>query len=335
LIFHSADKPAATIQARKIKDLTGPSETGRFAAPWTDLGIPALCPDGSMLFLFGDTFDGSGVNGTDWRAPVALRSSNPALDALTIDGAVGGAHAVGLVPEDHHPGPHGGNTTAIPSDLFTIGGTMYMHLMRGVIYQSDHTELWSSTDNGNTWTNLCQWPANLYGNQFQQKTYAVADDGFCYVLSSVFNRQVLSGLLLHRVPQNQVGVPNAYQPWGYANGAWQWGNPPTTITEPKNWGEICFRGVDGRYALTFLDNSKPAIMAQVFALPTSDLFATPEQTLIVNGPPQNQTGNVVTAPYGGFIIPGSTLENFHITVSQWYSPQDYRVMHYAVSALAQ
>lgn len=317
------------VTGAKIRNLTGPAETGAYAAPWTDLGIPARCPNGTMLFVCGDTFDGGGVGGPDWRAPVGLRASNPSLSSLTIDGSVGGSHANGLVPEGHE-----GGTTAIPSDVFTVGNTMYMHLMRGVIYQADHTDFWKSTDNGETWTYLCQWPANLYNNAFQQKTYAVADDGYCYVLSSVFNRSVNSDLLLHRVPQNQLGTPGAYQPWGYANGAWAWGNPPTTVTTSRRWGEICFRAMGGQYAFSWLNMDPLGIHAQVFALPTSNLFTTPEQTTIVPTSPGAEGGNAVASPYGGFIIPGSTFDDFHLCVSQWFDNTDYRVMHYRISGLA-
>jgi hypothetical protein len=321
------------IGGAKIKNLTGPDETGAFAAPWTDLGIPARCPNGTMLFVCGDTFDGDGVGGPDWRAPVGLRASDPALGSLTIDGSVGGSHAVGLVPEGHAPAP-GGYTTAIPSDVFTVGDTMYMHLMRGVVYRTDHTDFWKSTDSGETWQYLCQWPADQYGGQFQQKTYAVADDGYCYVLSTVFNRDVTSGLLLHRVPQDQLGVPGAYEPWGYANGAWAWGNHPTTITGARTWGEICFRAMGGKYAFTWLNMNPLGIRAQVFPLPTSNLFTTPEQTIIVPTVPGAEGGNAVASPYGGFIIPGSSFADFHICVSQWYDAQDYRVMHYRIDGLA-
>lgn len=122
-----------------------------------------------MLFVGGDTFDGAGIGGPDWRAPVGLRSSSIGLSSLTIDGVWARAHANGLVPEGQVP-VNGGRTTAIPSDVFTVGGAMYMHLMRGVIYQSDHTDFWRSTDNGQSWQYLCQWPAGLYGGQFQQKS---------------------------------------------------------------------------------------------------------------------------------------------------------------------
>ncbi|WP_130796564.1 DUF4185 domain-containing protein [Streptomyces otsuchiensis] len=320
---------AQQVTGTKVRDLTGPAETGRFAAPWTDLGIPARCPDGSTLFVCGDTFDGEGVGGPDWRSPVGLRSSHSAPGSLVIDGSVGGSRAVGLVPEGHT-----GGTTAIPSDVFTVGPTMYMHLMRGVIYRTHHTDFWRSDDNGETWHYLCQWPGDSHGGQFQQKSYAVADDGYCYVLSTAFNREVTSALLLHRVPQDALGNPAAYEPWGYADGRWAWGHPPTSVTRERRWGEICFRAMDGRYALTWLNMNPLDIRAQSFALPTSNLFTTPEQTMIVPTVPGQERGNAVASPYGGFIIPGSSLGDLHIAVSQWYDNRNYRVMQYRVNGLA-
>jgi hypothetical protein len=154
----------SALSVRKIKNLTGPEETGRFGTPWTDLGIPVKCPDDSMLFVGGDSFGGPDVDAQqDWRAPVGLRSGNPGLDALIIDSAVGGDHAGRLVRDDRHSVGRQDGATAIPSDVFRIGDTLYMHLMRGVIYQTDHSVLWRSTDNGNTWEYLCEWSGDMYG----------------------------------------------------------------------------------------------------------------------------------------------------------------------------
>lgn len=334
-------RPAAKsllVTGGKVANLSGPNETGPFASPWSDLGIPARCPNGSMLFVGGDTFNGDhvpnkGEPANDWRAPVGFRSSSADLNSLRIDGSVGGDHAVALVDEPHNPVGDGA-TTAIPSDVFTIGDTMYMHLMRGVIYQTHHTDFWRSTDSGETWEYLCQWPGDQYGGQFQQKTYAVADDGNCYVLSTVFNRDVVSGLLLHKVPQDQLGNPDAYVPWGYANGGWGWGNPPSTINGNRKWGETCFRAMDGQYVLTWLNMDPLGIHAQVFPLPTSDLTATAEQSLILPSLPNVEAGTLVASPYGGFIVPGSTFDDFHLVVSQWYDNTNYRFMHYALNGLA-
>ncbi|WP_277401237.1 DUF4185 domain-containing protein [Streptomyces marispadix] len=325
----AAEPGPAAITGTKIKNLTGPQETGAFGAHWTDLGIPVLSPGGGMLYIAGDTFDGEAAMEGDWRAPVGLRSSSTDPASLTVDGSVGGAHARGLVPEGHENG-----NTALPSDVFAIGDTLYMHLMRGPLHRTHHTDFWRSADNGENWEYLCQWPGDMLGGQFQQKTYAVADDGWCYVLSSVFNRDTVSGLLLHRVPHDRVGDPAAYEPWGHADGSWGWGKAATTVTTPRKWGEICLRAMGGKYALSWLNMDPLDMRVQIFATPTSDLFGTPEQTVIVPTTPGTESGNAVASPYGGFIVPGSTFEDFHMIVSQWYDNLNYRCMQYRINGLA-
>nr|WP_169314239.1 DUF4185 domain-containing protein [Streptomyces piniterrae] len=236
------------------------------------------------------------------------------------------------MPPDHPGGPER-YTTVLPSDVFIIGDSMYLHLMRGPIYDTHHTDLWRSTDDGETWEYLCEWDRGLYEGQFQQKTYAVADDGFCYVLSSELNRRQVSGLLLHRVGHDQVGDPAAYEPWGVRRRQLGLGQSADRRRQAPYLGRD-LPARDGRRVRLHLAGhgagaAEPAgDQGQVFPLPTSDLFTTPEQTLIVNGPPDQQGGLLVTSPYGGFIIPGSTLDNFHIAVSQWYDDKNYRVMQY-------
>lgn len=70
----------------------------------------------------------------------------------------------------------------------------------------------------------------------------------------------------------------------------------------------------------------------VFPLPTADLTRTLEQTMIVHADPE--AANFVRSPYGGFVVPGSTFGNFHIIVSQWYDPKNYRIMQYKVNMLS-
>jgi hypothetical protein len=81
------------------------------------------------------------------------------------------------------------------------------------------------------------------------------------------------------------GYRFAYQGWGFANGRWAWGNEPTTISNVRQWGEICFRAMGGKYVLSWFQPNRRShaledIRAQVFPLPTSDLFAGTEQTMV-------------------------------------------------------
>ena len=65
----------------------------------------------------------------------------------------------------------------------------------------------------------------------------------------------------------------------------------------------------------------------------SDWFQAEEQALILPVAPGSEGGKLVASPYGGFILPGSTFDAFHIAVSQWYDPQNYRVMQYRIDGL--
>jgi hypothetical protein len=336
----------ATANARLVRRFTGADLTDRWAAHYVDLCIPVQRADGSLLFIGGDTYvpPAPANSANDWRSPVGLTASptNPTTSAIEINGAITdtGSHAKGLVPE-----PHVGccpPTTSLPSDVFRIGNTLYMHLMRGPIYDTHHTDFWRSRDNGETWQYLRQWPRDLYDNQFQQKTYAAdTNDAYVYVMSTIFNRDKDSGLLLFRVLKSDLdktdadanasgfGPHYAYEGWGFANGGWAWGNQPTTITDRRLWGEICFRAMGGKYALSwFQPNNNPDfadIRAQVFPLPTSNLITTTEQTMVYQSRvnPSSDDLSVQPALYGGFIIPGSTFDNFNIAVSVWIPSEPY------------
>ena len=332
----------AKANARLVCRFTGADLTGQWAAHYVDLCIPVQRADGSLLFIGGDTYATPPPFGNDWRAPVGLTASptNPTTSKIVINGAVTdtGSHAKGLVPE-----PHGGSpaTTALPSDVFRVGNTLYMHLMRGPIYHTDHTDFWRSQDNGVTWQYLRQWPRDLYDSQFQQKTYAAdTNDAYVYVMSTIFDRATPSGLLLFRVLKSDLdktdadanasdlGAHYAYQGWGYANGRWAWGNQPTTITDQRLWGEICFRAMGGKYALSWFqpnNNDYADIRAQVFPLPTSDLVTITEQTMVYSSRvnPSSDDQSVQHTLYGGFIIPGPTFDNFNIAVSTWDQSQPY------------
>lgn len=329
----------APANAHKIVQITGPTYTDKWAAEYVDLGIPVQLSDGSLLLIGGDTYSGGdpGVPANDWRCPTGLRADTGGPGgAVQVTGAVEDrpGHAKGLVNEDHANG-----TTAIPSDIFRVGDTLYMHLMRGPIYDTHHTDFWKSTDNGETWTYLRQWPRDLFNYQFQQKTYAAdTDDDYVYCMSTIFNRSLDSDLLLFRVLKSDLdktdadaaasgwGPKYAYQGWGFANGAWAWGNEPTRITDRRLWGEICFRAMGGKYVLSWFqpnrDQTFADIRAQVFPLPTSDLFAGTEQTMVYaseGNPASGGPGSpaVQANLYGGFIFPGSTFDNFNIAVSNW------------------
>ena len=76
---HAAPAQAATWKKR----LTGADldTNSRWQVAGTDLGIPYVLENGSIGYLFGDTFNTPWPEGpplpNDWRSPVMLRSGRP------------------------------------------------------------------------------------------------------------------------------------------------------------------------------------------------------------------------------------------------------------------
>lgn len=321
------------LTATFIGDLTGTAYTGRFRVGGTDLGMPARTPDGRMLFIFGDTYAEDTSAGTFPRAPVGLYSSTTDLNSKVVfDGAVGSDRdpngAARSLIEYDQIAPRFNHI--LPSDIITVGGRMVVHVMviDGDFVDVPRTENWYSDDNGRTWRLGCRIPSQganaegfgKWGRMFQQLTWAVSPaDGMVYMLSSTFGRD--SGIILSRVPQQHILDPRYYQPWGFTQGGgWQWGNPPTPVLGGR-FGEMTLRPVDGKWLFTFHasrdDVGDYRVDAMAFDQPTSDLTKAVRTTLLQIAPWDNESVTGVAQLYGGFVIPGSSLNDFHLAVSQW------------------
>ncbi|GAA3732690.1 hypothetical protein HDA32_002870 [Spinactinospora alkalitolerans] len=317
------------LEVTKIADLTGPGLTTRFRMEATDLGVPAVTPDGRMLFVFGDTFEEARVGGGWWRSPVALYSTTTDLDGgVRWSGAVGGDAAQQLWPYEHDNPVF---STVLPSDVITIGGTMYLHAMvnqglGNVVW----TEIWRSDDSGATWVHTgAKFPSDLHGGLFQLLTWGLGNDGYVYVYSTEFTRS--KPIILHRVRSERIADPAAYEPWGYRDGTWAWGNPPTPILDGA-FGELCLRPLDGKWMLTWFNAGDYRIDGIVVDTPTSNLHTAYRRTLIWGGEWGAEDDSHVAQLYGGYIIPGSTLDDLHLSVSQWNTDNDwpYRVMQHRI-----
>lgn len=160
------------------------------------------------------------------------------------------------------------------------------------------------------------------------------DDGYVYCISTVFNRANVSDILLHRVPVNRLEYKSAWEPYGQSNGSWDWGNYPTTIMRPREWGEISIANLgNNQWVMTWLNMQPLGIRYMVIHSPNDNLFRAYEGMLIQPvATLEEQEGNKVASPYGPFIFPGSSLDSFFFTVSQW-TGETYRVMEYHADGL--
>uniref|UniRef100_A0AAU2VFQ7 DUF4185 domain-containing protein n=1 Tax=Streptomyces sp. NBC_00003 TaxID=2903608 RepID=A0AAU2VFQ7_9ACTN len=314
----------------KVGDLTGPGITSRFGMEAADLGISARTPDGRLLFVFGDTFEEARVGGDGWRSPVALYARMLPGGEVAWTGAVGGRYARQLM-EYRHDGPE--LTTVLPTDVITIGADMYLHV---AVHQGFGNvrwgEIWRSGDSGATWHPTdARFPGTLHGGCFQLLTWGLGDDGYVYAYSTGFQRD--KPAILHRVPKDRITDPAAYQPWGRVGGTWAWGNPPTPVLHGRI-GEMCLRPIADRWVLTWFDAGQYRIDALVLDTPVSahGIPAAHRRTLIRGGTWSSEDDTHVAQLYGGYIIPGSTLDDLHLSVSQWNTAQGwpYRAMHFRI-----
>ena len=327
------DVRSQALQVTKVADLTGPGLTTRFRMEATDLGIPAGTPDGRTLFVFGDSFEQAWVGGGWWRSPTALYSTTTDLaSGVQWSGAVGGDAAQQLWHYDHDNPVF---TTVLPSDVITIGDSMYLHAMvNNGLGNVVWTEIWRSDDSGATWIHTgAEFAPDLHDDLFQLLTWAEGDDGYVYVYSTAFNRS--RPIILHRVRSGSIADPAAYEPWGYRDGAWGWGNPPTPILDGA-FGEMCLRPLGGKWVLTWFNAGDYRIDGIIMDTPTSNLHTAHRRTLIHGGTWRHEDDAHVAQLYGGYIIPGSTLDDLHLTVSQWNTEEGwpYRVMQHRIRGFA-
>ncbi len=320
---------------RKVKDLTGPGHTDHFGVGGTDLGVTAVAPDGRLVSVFGDTFEQAGVGGPGWRSPVVL-FGDPATAQRGIEwtGSAGaGWYAEQALPYVHDSVINGRRvSTVLPTDLITIGREMYLHVMVCEGLGNVHwTEVHRSTDNGETWQHTgAIWPGDQHGGLFQMLTWALGEDGWVYAFSTGFQRD--RGLILQRVPADRVTDPVAWEGWGFRDGMWAWGNPPT-IALTGAYGELCLRRIEGRWLLVFFDAGNYRIDVLNLDHPTSNLYEAVRGTVLRGAAwhGEDHAGGHVAQLYGGYIVPGSTLDDLHLVVSQWHTERNwpYRAMQFA------
>ena len=100
-------------------------------------------------------------------------------------------------------------------------------------------------------------------------------------------------------------------------------------------GENSLRRFGDKWLHTWFDGPRYRIDCQVLDHPTQDLRTTPKFTMLHGTSWDNQDVNHLAQLYGSYIIPGSRLNDVHLTVSQWNTGDNsiYHVMQYRFEGL--
>ncbi|MEJ7649485.1 MAG: DUF4185 domain-containing protein [Nakamurella sp.] len=204
----------------KVSQLTGPdspNRTDRFRVAGTDLGS-MFRMDGKTWFVFGDTFGSrgeglTGGGGEEWRSNALAHSSDTdPTDGILLDGFVTDEQGWASEPVPGLKIDYD-EMTIIPTYGFAVGGTMYLAFMsvkhwgEPGEWETNHSGLAKSTDQGKTWTTLDspQWPGD---SNFVQVSVTEIE-GELYFWGVTHGR--FGGVQLMKMPTGDVEKQDAYR----------------------------------------------------------------------------------------------------------------------------
>jgi hypothetical protein len=316
----------------------------RWQVAGTDLGIPYVLENGSIGYLFGDTFNTAYPEGpplpNDWRSPVMLRSAVQPSDpgGIAFDSAAQ-VTGDGPAPEIFHNGHTGvgidgiSEVTVIPNDAVSfpeIGRQIVSYMsvgswdpVNGAAWTTNYAGL-AYSDNGNDFVRTeLMWPNDAQNSDpFQMWTMQRSGD-YVYVFSVRGGRQ-MGPMMLRRVLWDQMLTPTAYEGWGYDGATWDWNRPCTPIMTGV-FGEPSVRLLgDGTWAMSYLNCTAGAIVSRTATDPWGPWSGEKVQVVCGDG----------SGLYGGFIHPWSSTkaDDLHLMVSKWAREDGhstaYNVAHY-------
>lgn len=320
--------------------------TAGTGTPTRDYGIGAtdLCefmefPSG-ILQVCGDSFAGQGVGYGGWFTPIALHVETASIDDPT------GVRYVGVTGTDEpllaDPAPPG--QSQLPAGVVQINRENYLLVTTTRALQPQSSRLVKADAARDGWPTVPgseREASYAGGGQSQISGYydpiprPDSERGWVYLVANNFDRS--APLTLYRARPEAFADRSSWQGWSSVDG---WGHPPTPLWSDR-LGEMSIRQVDGKTVLSYFNATTGNMEMRVADDPTL-LGAAPVTTVVVAtewpepvehlGPPEN---NRLAQPYGGYISPGSTLDEVRVFVSQWNTGSrggsPYRVIQFAVN----
>jgi Domain of unknown function (DUF4185) len=319
--------------------------------PTRDYGIGAtdLCefmdfPTG-VLQVCGDSFAGQGVGFGGWYAPIALRAETDTIDdpaGVQYDRVIGIDKP--LLADPTPPGD-----SQLPAGVVQINRDNYLLVatVRNLVVQNSRL-VKADPANGS-------WPTaggsvrdGSYQGARQSQISGYYDPipkadsatGWVYIVADSFDRS--QPATLYRARPETFADRSAWQGWSGLSGAAGGWNKPVTALWGDRVGEMSIKQIDGKTVLSYFNASTGNMEVRVADDPTG-LGMAPVTTVVFSGdwpdpaeslPPPGD--NRLAQPYGGYISPGSTLDELRIFISQWnnidpraHAP--YRVIQFAVN----
>ncbi|OIR41566.1 hypothetical protein BJP08_07400 [Corynebacterium sp. NML140438] len=304
---------------------------GDILGPWSahigigagDLGTMTPLNEDEFAMVFGDSFRGRKFGEGDWISPIGVvaRMKNGQIEILRP--LNGRRDAYGLI---NYFREEGDNLTLIPSDVININGTLYMQGMwnRGIGNVLD-TQFWKSTDEGKTWKSIGRTPNHYLNGLGQLISWEKGPDGYIYAVMSGFQRE--HPVYLARFTEAQIGDQPSWELFDPDTG--EWGNEAGAILfgDHVKAGEMNLRYIDNHWVFVMFNEATLAIEVRISDRLPQSWNDVPVATIAKNGYwDLQQTPMNFSQPYGGYIVPGSTIANLDVVISQWNTNTNERYM---------
>ncbi|WP_408066130.1 DUF4185 domain-containing protein [[Mycobacterium] zoologicum] len=316
--------------------------TGDYGIGATDLCEFMEFPS-AVLQICGDSFAGQGVGYGGWYSPIALR-----VDLDSVDDS-DGVRYTGVLGVDKpllaDPAPAG--CTQLPAGIVSINRTNYLMVTTAKMLVPQASRLVKADAAQPGWQTV---PGSVRAASYQDSGQSQISGyydpiptpdsvtGWVYLVTNNFDRS--SPVTLYRVTPAKFTDRSAWQGWAAGAG---WGHKPTPLWNDQI-GELSLRQVDGKPVLSYFNGTTGNMEVRVAYEPTG-LGTAPVTTVVQHAewpdPPEpvealpSPYDNRLAQPYGGYISPGSTLDELRVFVSQWNTqPRDrapYRVIQFAVN----
>lgn len=304
----------AGLDVTKVGNIIGRQQTGDLGLVGSDLGVMAPIMDGEeFAIVFGDSFTAERLQGT-WMSPVGVVATMGADGTITIERPLNSGTQVRQLISYTHTNM----LTFLPSDIINIDGVLYMQgsWNRG-IGNVDSTQIFASDDNGQTWRNAGRTKKSYMDGMGDLLSWERGPDGYIYVMSTRFQRN--DPVYLSRFRPAEIGDRTKWQLYDPASRSWGSTASPVIYTNVEA-GEMSLRYIDGYWVLVLFNEKTMAIEVRAARSITADWDSIIPANVVIAGTGgwgAAQTASNFTQLYGGFIVPGSTLSNMNILVSQW------------------
>ena len=302
----------------KVNPVTGVGITTQVGMESADLGIMRWDDQrGCVAAMFGDNFEFWKMGGS-WQSPSIVLYDNDfnVLGVPTPNGIDPHGKRKQLWDYPHNNADY---STILPCDFVRVGDWWYVacmvtaglgHEKRTVFWRSHDLFTWEKT---NPYVSLVHTDNHMRPIGHPGDTMLTFDvlGGWVYVFGTGgLSRDKSLYLWRSQVDEFPYGT---WEPWGFKDGRWSWGNPnDNTPIMVGRFGELSFRVIQGNCVLSYFDSGEYRQTALCAMHPT-DNWTEAKRVDYANGWDFPQL-------YGGYIAPSSKLNERHgmkFLVSQW------------------